>query len=100
MLWPLSHDRTEQFYRVLYSLRPLEQAAVAWRLGPQRIFNPRHCSLHWVLDVANPGHEEVAKKLVAMAVASGPDTPNVWNLRLRGGLLSPAAGGGGDSREG
>ena len=37
------------------------------RLGLKLAFNPRRCSLHFQLNVANPEHAEVAKKLVDMA---------------------------------
>ncbi len=69
----------------------LLQANVAHRLGPANIFNAKHCSIHWVLDLVNPHHEEVAKKLVAMATASG-ELPNLWNIRMRGERWSHAAG--------
>jgi hypothetical protein len=56
---------------------------LTYRLGPAQVFNPRHPAQHWVLDLTNPAHEEVARRLVALAQAAG-DLPNVWNLRLRG----------------
>ncbi len=37
------------------------------RLGLRLAFNPKRCSLHFQLNVANPEHAEVAKKLVDMA---------------------------------
>jgi hypothetical protein len=61
----------------------LEQSNLLQRLGPWRLFSPAHASCHWVLDLSNPGHEEVAKKLVGLAVAGG-ELPNFWNIRLRG----------------
>ena len=42
----------------------IEQSNLLQRLGPARLFNPAHPSCHWVLDLAHPGHEEVARKLV------------------------------------
>lgn len=62
----------------------LEQSNLLQRLGPWRLFTPGHASCHWVLDLSNPGHEEVAKRLVGLAVAGG-ELPNFWNIRLRGG---------------
>jgi hypothetical protein len=56
---------------------------LAYRLGPSHVFNPKHPAQHWVLDLTNPAHEEVARKVVALAQGTG-DLPNVWNLRLRG----------------
>ena len=44
-LWALAHDRDASFWSVLYGLCPLEQAAVATRLGPQTVFNAQHCSM-------------------------------------------------------
>lgn len=66
------------------ALSGLEQSLLATRLGPAALFNPKHASMHWVLDTTHPGHMEVGKKLVAAAVASG-ELPNMWNLQLRGG---------------
>jgi len=91
-LWPLTLNRTEDFWQVLYALSPLEQAVVCQRLGVVEAFNPKHCSLHWVLDLTSPGDEEVAKKLVAMAVASGPELPSFYNLRIKGEHLHDTAG--------
>ncbi len=45
----------------------LEQSEAVMRLGLRLAFNPRRCSLHFQLNVANPEHAEVAKKLVDMA---------------------------------
>jgi hypothetical protein len=56
---------------------------LAHRLGPAQVLDPRHPSQHWVLDLTNPAHEEVTRRLVAMAQAAG-NLPNVWNLRLGG----------------
>jgi hypothetical protein len=61
----------------------LEQSNLLQRLGPWRLFSAAHASCHWVLDLSNPGHEEVARKLVGLAVAGG-ELPNFWNIRLRG----------------
>lgn len=63
----------------------LEQSNLLQRLGPWRLYTPGHASCHWVLDLSNPGHEEVARKLVGLAVAGG-ELPNFWNIRLRGEL--------------
>jgi hypothetical protein len=49
---------------LLLLLKGIEQSNLLQRLGPARLFNPAHPSCHWVLDLAHPGHEEVAKKLV------------------------------------
>jgi hypothetical protein len=68
----------------------LEQSNLLQRLGPWRLFSAAHPSCHWVLDLSNPGHEEVAKKLVALAVAGG-ELPNFWNIRLRGEQCTAAA---------
>jgi hypothetical protein len=46
-----------------------------------------------MLDLSNPGHEEVAKKLVGLAVAGG-ELPNFWNIRLRGEAAAAAAAAG------
>ncbi len=45
----------------------LEQSEAVMRLGLKLAFNPKRCSLHFQLNVANPEHAEVAKKLVDMA---------------------------------
>ncbi len=45
----------------------LEQSEAVMRLGLRLAFNPKRCSLHFQLNVANPEHAEVAKKLVDMA---------------------------------
>jgi hypothetical protein len=65
------------------TLQCLEQSNLLQRLGPWRLFSPAHASCHWVLDLSHPGHEEVARKLVGLAVAGG-ELPNFWNIRLRG----------------
>ena len=76
-------DRAENYWTVLYSLSPLEQSCAVSRLGPAAVFNPKHASHHWFLDLGNPGQEEVARKLVSMAVGGG-ELPNFWNIRLKG----------------
>lgn len=68
---------------VLYALKGLEQSIAILRLGPSVCFNPKHPSMHWVLDVGNPAHEEVTKKLVYLA-ANDTELPNMWNIRLNG----------------
>jgi hypothetical protein len=67
------------------ALTGLEQSLLANRLGPAAVFNPKRPTGHWVLDAATPGGMEVGRRLVAAAVAAG-DLPNIWNLRLQGGL--------------
>eukprot|EP00879_Flechtneria_rotunda_P023400 GHRR01024752.1.p1 GENE.GHRR01024752.1~~GHRR01024752.1.p1 ORF type:complete len:705 (+),score=359.40 GHRR01024752.1:417-2531(+) len=81
--WPVTLDRADNYWTVLYALQGMEQSNLLQRLGPWRLYNPQHASCHWVLDLSNPGHEEVAKKLVAQAVAGG-ELPNFWNIRVRG----------------
>ncbi|GMH33627.1 hypothetical protein BSKO_01461 [Bryopsis sp. KO-2023] len=73
----------ENFWQVLYALRGWEQSIAICRLGPTVCFDPKHPSLHWILDSSNPTHEEVTKKLVHLA-ASDTDLPNMWNIRLNG----------------
>ena len=48
-------------------MQGIEQSEVMVRLGLRLAFNPKRCSLHFQLNVANPEHAEVAKKLVDMA---------------------------------
>ena len=48
-------------------MQGLEQSQAMTRLGLRQTFNPKRCSLHFQLNVANPEHAEVAKKLVDMA---------------------------------
>lgn len=45
----------------------MEQSTAVMRLGLKLAFNPKRCSLHFQLNVANPEHAEIAKKLVDMA---------------------------------
>lgn len=45
LLWPRLHDRDKSFWRVLYALAPLEQAAAVIRLGPATVFDAQHCSM-------------------------------------------------------
>jgi hypothetical protein len=52
-------------------MQGIEQSNLLQRLGPARLFNPAHASCHWVLDLAHPAHEEVAKKLVRGTGADG-----------------------------
>lgn len=59
------------------------QAVVVWRLGPANVFDRAHPSGHYVLDVSNPAHESVAKRLVDIA-GNSSDMPNIWNLRMNG----------------
>ena len=73
----------ENLWRVLYALRGLEQAMAAVRLGPTTVFDPKHPSIHWLLDLSHPSHEEVARKLVNIAAADA-ELPNFWNIRLNG----------------
>lgn len=47
------------------------------------MYNPKHATMHWVLDCSQTAHEDIAKKLVAAAVAGGT-VPNIFNLRVRG----------------
>jgi hypothetical protein len=68
------------------ALSGIEQSLLASRIGPAALFNPKRPSGHYLLDTAHPGHMEIARKLVAAAVASG-ELPNLWNLRLRGEWL-------------
>ena len=63
LLWHVATDRNDNFWTVMYGLAPLEQSLVATRLGPAAVYNPKHPSGHWLLDLANPGHEEVARRL-------------------------------------
>lgn len=83
LCWPVTLDRADNYWTVLYCLQCLEQSNLLQRLGPWRLYTPGHASCHWVLDLSNPGHEEVARKLVGLAVAGG-ELPNFWNIRLRG----------------
>jgi hypothetical protein len=85
LLYPRTQDRSDSFWTVVYSLCPLEQTCLIQRLGPTQLFDPKHCSHHWLLDCSNPAHEEVAKKLVAAAVGGG-DLSHFWNIRLKGRL--------------
>ncbi|CAD7702924.1 unnamed protein product, partial [Ostreobium quekettii] len=73
----------ENFWQVLYALKGIEQATAALRLGPLTVFNPKHASIHWLLDFSHPSHEEAARKLVGVA-SSDQELPNLWNIRLNG----------------
>lgn len=73
----------ENLWIVLYTLKGLEQSIAILRLGPNICFNSKHPSMHWVLDVSNPAHEEVTKKLVYLA-ANDTELSNMWNIRLNG----------------
>lgn len=57
-----------------------------WRLGPDVAFELRHSTMHFFLDLSNPTHEEVAKKLVHCAVNGQENDPvsRIWNLRISG----------------
>jgi len=54
-----------------------------WRLGPDKLFDRNHPSLHYVLDISQPAHEQVARKLIDIA-NQNPESPNIWNIRLQG----------------
>ncbi|KIY91556.1 hypothetical protein MNEG_16408 [Monoraphidium neglectum] len=86
VLFPLTVDRGDAYWTVAYALSGIEQSLLASRIGPAALFNPKRPSGHYLLDTAHPGHMEIARKLVAAAVASG-ELPNLWNLRLRGEWL-------------
>ncbi|KAL0041640.1 hypothetical protein WJX79_010316 [Trebouxia sp. C0005] len=73
----------ENLWLVLYALKGLEQSEAVMRLGLKLAFNPKRCSLHFQLNVANPEHAEIAKKLVDMAQKT-PEVRNWWNIRLAG----------------
>ncbi|KAL0042382.1 hypothetical protein WJX77_010805 [Trebouxia sp. C0004] len=73
----------ENLWLVLYALKGLEQSEAVMRLGLKLAFNLKRCSLHFQLNVANPEHAEVAKKLVDMA-QKAPEVRNWWNIRLAG----------------
>ncbi|KAK9817199.1 hypothetical protein WJX72_010972 [[Myrmecia] bisecta] len=73
----------DELWVALYSLKGLEQSLAMSRLGLKATFNPKRCSLHFQLDVSNPEHLEVAKKLVDMAMKV-PDQRNFWNIRIFG----------------
>ena len=73
----------ENFWTVLYALQSLEQAIVISRLSPVTCFAPQHLSMHWILDVTNPSHADIAKKLVK-AASGDTELPNLWNIRLNG----------------
>eukprot|EP00798_Chlamydomonas_sp_ICE-L_P005911 gene5911-33483_t len=80
---PLIVDRVPNFWKVVYDLRAIEQALLMWRLGPINVFDKNHPSGHYVLDLNQPLHEMVARKLVDLAAANH-EFANVWNLRLNG----------------
>mmetsp|Transcript_24719 Transcript_24719/g.67372 ORF Transcript_24719/g.67372 Transcript_24719/m.67372 type:complete len:971 (-) Transcript_24719:3284-6196(-) len=82
MMWALIVDRKD-FWTILYSLPPFEQSLLMWRLGPLNVLDKAHPSAHYVLDLSNNLHEQIARRLVDMA-AKNPDVPNFWNLRLQG----------------
>lgn len=73
----------ENLWKVLYTLNGVEQSIALLRLGPAVCFDAKHPSMHWILDVSNPAHEETTKKLVHLA-ASDMEFPNMWNIRLNG----------------
>lgn len=73
----------DEFWTVIYSLSPVEQSILLFRLGPVTCFNPEHLSMHWMLDVSNSMHEDIAKKLVKAALID-TELPNFWNIRLNG----------------
>ncbi|KAL6748153.1 hypothetical protein V8C86DRAFT_2885468 [Haematococcus lacustris] len=70
-------------WTLLYGLRSFEQGLLMWRLGPSTVFDRLHPSGHYILDLANPSHEQVARKLIEIA-ANNTDTSNFYNLRLQG----------------
>ena len=57
----------------------LEQSEAVMRLGLRLAFNPKRCSLHFQLNVANPEHAEIAKKLVDMAQKVSNNSDNNKN---------------------
>ncbi|KAG2440423.1 hypothetical protein HYH02_010310 [Chlamydomonas schloesseri] len=73
----------KNLWSLLYTLSPLEQALAMWRLGPANVFDRAHPTGHYILDLANPAHEVVARKLVELSLAQ-PDLPNFWNIRING----------------
>ena len=73
----------ENLWKVLNVLKPLEQAVVMIRLGPMNCTSMQHMTAHWILDVANPQHADIAKRLVKAAL-SDTELPNLWNIRLNG----------------
>eukprot|EP00210_Caulerpa_lentillifera_P000859 g832.t1 len=73
----------ENFWTVLYLLSPVEQSILLFRLSPVTCFNPNHLSLHWILDISNSIHEDIAKKLTKAALID-IELPNFWNIRLNG----------------
>ncbi len=85
LLWPLVAERNTGFWRVLHELAPLEQGVLAVRLGHATLLRMGGPSGHWVLNTAQAGQMEVARKLVAAALANGGvETPSLWNLRVQG----------------
>ncbi|KAF5838018.1 hypothetical protein DUNSADRAFT_3505 [Dunaliella salina] len=58
MMWALILDRKD-FWTILYSLPPFEQALLMWRLGPLNVLDKAHPSAHYVLDLSNNLHEQV-----------------------------------------
>ncbi|KAG2497889.1 hypothetical protein HYH03_004155 [Edaphochlamys debaryana] len=70
-------------WTILYGLTALEQGLAMWRLGPANLFDRAHPTAHYILDLGNPAHEQVARKLVDLANAT-PELPNFWNIRLNG----------------
>ncbi|GLI68625.1 hypothetical protein VaNZ11_013103, partial [Volvox africanus] len=75
-------DRSN-IWNIMYGMEPMEQALAMWRLGPANLFDKAHPTGHYVLDLNNPHHESVARKLVELALAN-PDLPNFWNVRING----------------
>ena len=76
----------ENLWKVLNTLKPLEQAVMMMRLGPMNCTSMQHKTAHWILDVTNPQHGDIAKRLVKAAL-SDTELPNLWNIRLNGEYL-------------
>eukprot|EP00798_Chlamydomonas_sp_ICE-L_P022708 gene22707-29864_t len=79
----MEHGIGNQIWTIMYSLRPMEQAVAMWRLGPNNLYDKHHPSGHYILDVTNPAHETIGKRLMDLA-ANFQDFPNIWNIRSTG----------------
>eukprot|EP00210_Caulerpa_lentillifera_P002677 g2557.t1 len=76
----------ENRWKLGYALNYMEQSCWMWRLGPEVVFEVKHCTMHFFLDLSNSKHEEIAKKLVHYAVNNQENdtVPRIWNLRISG----------------
>ncbi|KAK3238336.1 hypothetical protein CYMTET_51644, partial [Cymbomonas tetramitiformis] len=76
----------KNFWRVLYALNGVEQSLVCHRLGYPVVFNSKHPSMHYRLDLANAEHLLIAKTLVAFAQRE-KSMQNWHNVAIYGRML-------------